>query len=123
MELEQVREPVRVRPKLGLKIQAPQDPAEVIRRAIETLTCVAATYNRGQVKLAPFVLYHRDDAVFADAVTVERDGRPPREPKLGAFRLSGLSDVRPTREPFTPEFGIDLAEAKYAAGVIAHVGD
>ena len=51
---------------------------------------MSATYNRGKVKLAPYVLYEKDDDLFVDAVTLERDGRPPREAKLGAFRLSGL---------------------------------
>ena len=121
MESGQVREAARVRPKLGLKLPAPQDPVEVIRQAIATRTCIAATYNRGQVKVAPFILYQRDDALFVDAITIERDGRPPREPKLGAFRLSGLSEVRATKEPFVPAVEIELGDGKYAGGVIAHL--
>ena len=32
--------------------------------------------------------------MYVDAVPLEKDGLPPREVKLGTFKLSGLKDVR-----------------------------
>lgn len=55
--------------------------------------CVVATYNRTQFKLAPHILYTRHDELYVDAVPLEKDGAPPRETKLGTFKLSGLKDV------------------------------
>src|SRR3546814_2144408 len=47
--------------------------------AIALQKCLMATYNKMVVKLAPHILYTRHDEMFIDAVTIERDGRPPRE--------------------------------------------
>ena len=51
--------------------------------------CVAATYNKTQFRLAPHILYTRHDELYVDAVALEKDGAPPREVKLGTFKLSG----------------------------------
>jgi hypothetical protein len=40
---------------------------------------------------APYSLY-KNDALHIDAITLERD-EPPREPKLGTFKLDGLKDI------------------------------
>ncbi len=112
------------RPRRVLKLRGEQDPAvrrELLRRAIETRTFVTATYNRGALKLAPHVLYERDDALFVDAVTVERDGQPPREAKLGAFRIAGLTNLRATTETFDAELDVPLEEPRYSAGILARV--
>jgi hypothetical protein len=112
---------LKVRPRLGIRVAERKDPEEVLRNAMATRTCITAAYNGGRVKLAPYILYRRDDALFADAHTIERDGRPPREPKLGAFRLAGLTDLAATRDPFTPLLEIDLADERYAGGILAHL--
>lgn len=61
-----------------------------------------ADYNRGAVILAPVVLFREHDALFLIAATVSRDGKPPREPKLGTFRLSGMTNVRRLRAAIDP---------------------
>lgn len=73
---------------------APNGGAPVILEGIVRKTCVAATYNRMAVVLAPHVLLTKNDALYVGAVTVERDGQPPREAKLGLFKLDGLVDLR-----------------------------
>jgi hypothetical protein len=80
----------------------------IVARAIANAHLFRATYNRGTVTLAPYLLYERDEALFVDALTVERDGRPPREVKLGTFRLSGLRNVAATAVPFRcdPEIAV-----------------
>ena len=61
-----------------------------------------ADYNRGAVILEPALLFREHDALFLIAATVSRDGRPPREPKLGIFRLSGMRNVRRLRTAIDP---------------------
>jgi hypothetical protein len=82
--------------------------------AIATRKCVAATYNRTDFKLAPHILYTRHDEVYLDAVALERDGRPPRELKLGTFKVAGLSNVAVADAAFEPESLFDPADEKYA---------
>jgi hypothetical protein len=79
-----------------------EEPAEaVIERAIAAKVLLSATYNRGQSVLAPHSLFTRHDALYLRAVTVERDGRRPKELRLGTFKLTGLSDVQRTRRLFS----------------------
>ncbi|RJF93886.1 hypothetical protein [Sphingomonas cavernae] len=87
---------------------------KLLLEAIALRKCVTATYNRGTVKLAPHILYTRHDELFIDAVTVSRDGKPPREIKIGTFKVSGLSDLALDDEPFAPEPGFDADAEKYA---------
>jgi hypothetical protein len=67
-----------------------------------------------RVTLAPHILFTRHDELFIDAVTVERDGQPPREVKIGTFKLAGLKDVSLTDRIFNPERLFDPADEKYA---------
>lgn len=75
--------------------------------------CVAATYNRTQFRLAPHILYTRHDELYVDAVALEKDGEPPREVKLGTFKLSGLKDVQVEDEHFQPLEIFEPAAEKY----------
>jgi hypothetical protein len=61
-----------------------------VLEAIALRKCLIATYNRTQFKLAPHILYTRHEELYLDGVALERDGQPPREIKLGTFKLSGL---------------------------------
>lgn len=78
------------------------DPAAppIIFEAIVKQLCVATTYNRMEVTLAPHILYTRHGEMYVDAVTLERDGRPPKELKVGAFKLAGLNPLRLTARRF-----------------------
>lgn len=87
---------------------------KLLLEAIALRKCVTATYNRGTVKLAPHILYTRHGELFIDAVTIERDGKPPREVKLGTFKLVGLSDLAIDDTPFQPEPSFDADAEKYA---------
>ena len=90
------------------------DPAEILRRAIRLKLCVTAVYNKAAFRFAPHILYTRHDDPFVDAMVIERDGKPPREAKLGVFKLSGLNDVALTTVPFLPLPSFNPAEEKYA---------
>ena len=79
-----------------------QEREPVVAAAIARKGCLRGRYNGGEVVLQPSLLYREHDALFLLAVTVRRDGKPPREPKLGTFRLAGLSGLGLTDERFEP---------------------
>ena len=66
---------------------------QLLLEAIALKKCVTATYNNVQMTLAPHILYSKHDALFVDAVAIERNGVAPKEVKLGAFHLSGLKEL------------------------------
>lgn len=82
--------------------------------AIALRKCLDATYNRSAVKLAPHILYTRHGELFVDAVTVERDGKPPREVKLGTFKIAGLKEISVDERGFEPEGIFDPRDDKYS---------
>lgn len=90
-----------------------QAPTEIFE-AIALQKCLKVTYNKMVVTLAPHILYTRHEEMFIDAVTTDRDGRPPRELKLGTFKLAGLSDIQVTDEQFEAMYGLyDENDEKY----------
>ena len=82
-----------------------QAPTEIFE-AIALQKCLKVTYNKMVVTLAPHILYTRHDEMYIDAVTTDRDGRPPRELKLGTFKLAGLSDIQVLDETFEAMYGL-----------------
>lgn len=74
----------------------------ILLEAIALKKCVIATYNHVEMKLAPYILYQRNDALYVDAVPLEKAGQPPRFVKLGAFHLAGLNQVALADEHFEP---------------------
>ena len=101
----------------------PPPPASTptIFEAIVKLQCVAATYNRGDVTLAPHAVYTKHGELHIDAVTIERDGKPPKEVKLGTFKLAGLGAVRLTPRRFSPNRQFNAKDAKYADNLLMAV--
>jgi hypothetical protein len=93
---------------------APTGPVPTMFEAIVRQRAVTATYNKGSVTIAPHVLYTRHDEIYVDATTLERDGKPPREEKVGTFKLDGLGDPTITDRPFTPSALFEPAAEKYA---------
>jgi hypothetical protein len=91
---------------------------QTLLEAIALKKCVMATYNRVEMKLAPYILYKRNDSFYIDAVALEKAGQPPRELKLGAFNLAGLSDIRLVDQHFEAEAVFDPAAAKYAGATL-----
>jgi len=85
----------------------------ILLEAIALQKCVSARYNRMAVRLAPHILYTRHDELYVDAVTVERDGQPPKEIKLGAFKVAGLTELALAGQTFTPHRIFDPKAARY----------
>lgn len=90
------------------------DTNRIVLEAIALGRCIEAVYNRMKVTLAPHILYTRHDELYVDAVTVARDGRPPREVKLGAFKLTGLREIALADQSFEREPIFDPGDSKYA---------
>lgn len=84
-----------------------------ILEAIALRRCLSATYNRLTLLLAPHVLYKRNDSYFIDAITLLRDGQPPREEKMGSYNLAGLSALAVSEQPFEEHPLFDRMDPKY----------
>ncbi|WBH18180.1 hypothetical protein [Sphingomonas radiodurans] len=93
---------------------APPASMPVVFEAIVKLQALAATYNRGTVTLAPHIVYTKHGEYYVDALTLERDGKPPKEPKIGAFKIAGLGGLRVTPRRFTPSDLFAPSDARYA---------
>lgn len=91
----------------------PTGPVPTILEAIVRRLCIVVAYNRQRVVLAPHILYTRHGELHIDAVAVERDGKPPREAKIGTYRLTGLNDIEITDRAFFAIEGFDPAGAPY----------
>lgn len=108
---------------------SPSDPAApatainmpILFEAIVRTRCVEATYNNGHVVLAPHVAFTRHGEVYVGATTIERDGQPPREEKVGLFKLAGLTGFALTERAFTPSAVFDPKDERFAAGTLIAV--
>ena len=100
---------------------APSGPAPTVFEAIVRCRCIAATYNRMSVILAPHVAFMKNDALYVGAVTIERDGQPPKEPKVGLFKLDGLVDLRITDRQFFVDPIFDRKDERYATSALMMV--
>ena len=79
------------------------EPTEaILEHAIGKRVCLQAVYNRTPVLLAPHSLITKNDAAYLRAVTVEHGGREAREPKLGAFKVDGLTSLGLTQKLYSP---------------------
>ncbi|WP_159757394.1 hypothetical protein [Sphingomonas sp. 8AM] len=97
------------------------DTVPVVFEAIVKMQAIAAMYNRGSVTLAPHILYTKHGEIYLDALTLERDGQPPKEPKIGAFKLAGLSALRITPRRFKPSELFVPGEERYAGVTLLSV--
>lgn len=97
---------------------AAMDMNKTVLEAIALRKCLEATYNRVRIRLAPHILYTKHDQLYLDAVTVERDGKPPREIKVGAFKLDGLNDIALTDRQFEPQRVFNPQDAKYQGSTL-----
>jgi hypothetical protein len=94
---------------------------QLLTDAITNKKCVSATYNGVEMILAPHALYTKHDATFVDAITLTRDGQPPREKKLGSFNISGLKSLALTAQDFDTDRLFDRTLAKYVAVTLCMV--
>ena len=93
----------------------------ILLEAIVKRQAVAVTYNRTEAVIAPHILYTRHGDLHVDAVTIERDGKPPKEAKLGTYKLAGLSGVRITPRRFTVSPLFDPGAERYQGEAVMTV--
>jgi hypothetical protein len=56
--------------------------------------------------------------MFLRAVTLDQDGKKPREAKLGTFKLAGLGSVTGTSRLFIPFPGFSADDPAYAGNTV-----
>ena len=93
---------------------APPMGMPIVFEAIVKRQALAATYNRGSITIAPHVVYTKHGELYVDATTLDRDGKPPREEKIGAFKIAGLGGLRMTPRRFEAYDLFDPSDARYA---------
>lgn len=93
----------------------------IVMEAIVRQMCLAATYNRADIIVAPHILYMRHGELFVDALTVSRNLMLAREPKLATFKLAGLGALRVTDRPFEPSALFEPEAEKYAGTALMAV--
>lgn len=117
-------------PRKTLKLKSPVMPtegpalsteAELVAQAIRRKLCIVAIYNRTSMTIAPHILYTKHDDLFVDGVVMLRDGKVPAEPKLGTFKLAGLSGVSLTADSFVCQQVYDQSEEKYVGVTVARI--
>jgi hypothetical protein len=86
---------------------------QLLLEAIALKKCITLVYNNVPMKLAPHVLYSKHNAVFTDAVILEKHGVARRDKKLGAFHLSGLNELQLTDQSFEIDAVFQPAAEKY----------
>ncbi len=94
---------------------------DIVRLAIDRRMCVMMTYNKTLMQMAPHILFTKHGDPFVDGVVMERNGRAPRELKMGTFKLAGLTDLVLTANRFDIFEGYDSADPKYAEATLSAV--
>ncbi len=94
----------------------------ILLEAIALKKCVTTVYNGVAMTLAPHVLYSKNNALYIDAITLEKHGQPPREKKLGAFHLNGLNDLQVIEQPFEIDPLFEPDAEKYGGAALFMVG-
>jgi hypothetical protein len=102
------------RPQLSATSNAGANEGTAFLQAIAQRRCIEAIYNGGAVVIAPHILYSRHGDLHVDAVTLERDGQPPREARLGVFKIAGLKETRVSDRGFDPVDLFDPRSERYA---------
>ncbi len=73
--------------------EAPVNNTPFVLEGIVRLRCLQVTYNRTRMIVAPYILYTRNESLYADAQIISREGMLPREPKIATFKVDGLKEV------------------------------
>ena len=90
----------------------------LVRTAIRNRTCLQAVYNRLTILLAPHALYTRHGEHYVDGVVQSREGQPPKEAKLGTFKVDGLRELSLAAVPFLPDALFDPGADKYGEDAV-----
>ena len=70
--------------------------------AISTKRTVEALYNGATIRLAPHLMFERHGDLFVSALNLGKTWRSDEEPRLGQFKLAGLSETALLNQTFEP---------------------
>ncbi|MBS0481565.1 MAG: hypothetical protein JSR96_05315 [Proteobacteria bacterium] len=70
--------------------------------AIARRLVVRAEYNGAAMQLAPHQMFERHGELFIGALNMDKTWRSDEEPRLGFFKLKGLSNIGVTESEFDP---------------------
>lgn len=114
--------------RLKLRLREPvlppeiaDDPCAIVEQAIAERRCIRATYNRDTIELASHAVYLKHGEPYVDGIVQLRNGAPPKEAKLGAFKLAGLGNIAPTIRRFEPSTLFKRDAERYAEALVAAV--
>lgn len=86
-------------------------PSDAVRlgmmEAVAGKLLVTATYNGREMTLAPHTIILRHGEMFAGALNLDKTWRSDESPRLGYFKLAGLTQVKVTRKQFEPIEGFE----------------
>lgn len=77
----------------------------VLVQAIAYRRRILATYNRERLRLEPHLLFFRGEHAYILAFNTDKPITRDEGPKLGQFKLSGLSDIALETANFIPITG------------------
>lgn len=78
------------------------DPRLTLMEAISRKLKVEAQYNGATIQLSPHQMFERHGDLFVSALNMGKVWRSDEEPRLGQFKLAGLSDAKLLDETFEP---------------------
>jgi hypothetical protein len=78
------------------------DPRLTLMEAISRKLKVEAQYNGATIQLSPHLMFERHGDLFVSALNLGKVWRSDEEPRLGQFKLAGLSDAKLLGEAFEP---------------------
>lgn len=78
------------------------DARLVMLEAISRKMLVEAVYNGKVIRLAPHLMFERHGDLFVSALNLDKTWRSDEEPRLGQFKLAGLSEPALIEEAFEP---------------------
>ncbi|RYD24556.1 MAG: hypothetical protein EOP89_11160 [Lysobacteraceae bacterium] len=99
----------------------PTGPVPTVFEAIVRKKCLTATYNKLPIVLAPHIIFTRHGEMYVDGVVLEREGKPPREFKVGTFKLIGLVDLALVDRNFQVSELFSPSDPKYADNALMAV--
>lgn len=84
-------------------------PHLLVLEGIARRRVISARYNRETIELAPHLLFSRHEELFVAALNLNKQWRSDEEPRLGQFKLAGLSELTLTEQEFAPLPGFEPA--------------
>ncbi|MFP5396251.1 MAG: hypothetical protein ACLGHF_08830 [Alphaproteobacteria bacterium] len=85
------------------------DARLTLLEAITRRILVEAQYNGATIRLAPHLMFERHGDLFVAALNLGKSWRSDEEPRLGQFKLAGLTSCTLTGEGFSPLPGFEPA--------------